>query len=210
MTAEFLLPVESDAPEADLAVMLTGGGARAAYQVGQLRGIAKHFPTLKFQVITGVSAGAINAIYLAAHSGTLLEKVNRLTDVWSELECHHIYRLKLRNLVPFRRHHGLVDTTPLCELMLRVCNTRIGSQAIDGIRRNLESGEIRSVALITLDYSTGQSVRWVEGRNHDHFEGPNRRSEEEAFEPPAFLKADRPASENPPPRDPFNRDNDQQ
>src|SRR5439155_27198561 len=48
----------------DLAVMLTGGGARGAYQVGLLRGIARHFPHLRFQIITGVSAGAINAVFL--------------------------------------------------------------------------------------------------------------------------------------------------
>jgi NTE family protein len=41
---------------------------------------------------------------------------------------------------------------------------------------NLRSGELTAVALITLDYSTGQSVRWVQGRNSDVFEGPNRRS----------------------------------
>ena len=180
MTAEVLLPLENEPPQHDLAVMLTGGGARAAYQVGLLRGIAKHFPSLKFQVITGVSAGAINAIYLAGHEGTLPEKVDSLIDLWCELECHHIFRFDYKSMIPFAsalssvfpkkrwgRKHGLVDTTPLCELMLRVCSTATGSQPIDGIRRNLESGDLRSVALITVDYSTGQSVRWVEGRNHD-------------------------------------------
>ena len=50
-------PMTIDKPSNDLAVMLTGGGARAAYQVGLLRGIARHFPDVQFQVITGVSAG---------------------------------------------------------------------------------------------------------------------------------------------------------
>ena len=49
--------------------MLTGGSARAAYQVGLLRGIARNFPNLHFQVATGVSAGAINAVVLAATEG---------------------------------------------------------------------------------------------------------------------------------------------
>jgi len=47
---------------------------------------------------------------------------------------------------------------------------------IDGINQNLAAGEISAVALITLDYSTGQSVRWVQGHGVDVFEGPNRRS----------------------------------
>ena len=191
MTAEALSPMpnEPEESESDLAVMLTGGGARAAYQVGLLRGISKHFPDLKFQVITGVSAGAINAIYLAAQEGTLRQKTSSLIDLWCELECRHIFRFDYKSMIPFRsalasffpskrwgRQHGLVDTSPLCDLMLRICGTTTGSQPIDAIRRNLEAGEIRSVALITLDYSTGQSVRWVQGRNHDVFEGPNRRS----------------------------------
>jgi NTE family protein len=70
----------------DLAVMLTGGGARAAYQVGLLRGIARHFPHIRFQIITGVSAGALNATFLAAHEGTLPEIEIGEADVDSQLD----------------------------------------------------------------------------------------------------------------------------
>src|SRR5258706_5213061 len=86
----------------DLAVMLTGGGARAAYQVGMLKGLATAFPNLKFQIITGVSAGAINAMFLAAHEGSLGERVARLERVWRELESHHVFRPKWAALLPFR------------------------------------------------------------------------------------------------------------
>src|SRR2546425_880200 len=48
---------------------------------------------------------------------------------------------------------------------------------IEGIRHNLAHNGLKAVALITLDYSTGQSVRWVQGRQADVFEGPNRRAE---------------------------------
>src|SRR6266550_7162827 len=84
-------PVTIDKPSNDLAVMLTGGGARAAYQVGLLRGIARHFPDVQFQVITGVSAGAINAVFLAAAEGTLFERVEQLREMWWELESRHIF-----------------------------------------------------------------------------------------------------------------------
>ncbi|HUP63207.1 MAG TPA: patatin-like phospholipase family protein [Thermoanaerobaculia bacterium] len=58
LPVSFLQPVDGGA-KGDLAVLLTGGGARAAYQVGLLKGIARHFPRQRFQIITGVSAGAI-------------------------------------------------------------------------------------------------------------------------------------------------------
>ncbi len=168
--------------------MLTGGGARAAYQVGLLRGIAKHFPDLRFQIITGVSAGAINAVFLAAHEGTLNEKTSALYDLWCTLECQHIFRFDVRSMLPFRsalasifprkrwsRPRGVVDTSPLRELLRRVLDTPPG-RPIRGIGRNIENGWLRSVALMTLDYNTGQSVRWVQGRESgDNFDGPNRR-----------------------------------
>jgi len=174
----------------DLAVMLTGGGARAAYQVGLLRGIARHFPEVRFQIITGVSAGAINAVFLAAHEGTLTEKTDALRDLWCALECQHIFRFDLRSMLPFRsalasifprkrwtRPRGVVDTSPLRDLLTRVLDTPPG-RPVRGIARNIDRGLLHSFALMTLDYNTGQSVRWVQGRNGDIFDGPNRRAVE--------------------------------
>lgn len=175
----------------DLAVMLTGGGARAAYQVGLLKGIARHFPHLRFEIITGVSAGAINAVYLAAHRGTLAEKATRLEAMWCELNCESIYRFDWKILLPFRsalasvlprktrftqsQPHGLVDTTPLRDLLCRVLHTPPG-RPVHGIEENIRSGHLRALALMTLDYSTGQTVRWTQGRNYDVYDGPNRRT----------------------------------
>ena len=175
---------------ADLAVMLTGGGARAAYQVGLLKGIAKHFPDLRFEIVVGVSAGAINAAYLAAFQGTLAEKAEHLANMWCELNCDSIYKFDWKVLLPFRsaiasispkkirlaqsQPHGLVDTTPLRHLLTRVLKVPPG-QAIPGIEENIRNGDLRALALMTIDYSTGQTVRWVQGRNYDGYEGPNRR-----------------------------------
>ncbi len=88
--------------DGDLAVMLTGGGARAAYQVGLIKGIARHFPDLHFQIITGVSAGAINAVFLASKRGNLEDKAISLERLWCELTCSSIYHFDWRVLVPFR------------------------------------------------------------------------------------------------------------
>src|SRR6266852_4279148 len=105
---------KSEAPGEELAVMLTGGGARAAYQVGLLKGLARHFPDLRFQIITGVSAGAINAIFLASRHGSLAEKVEQLASFWRELECDHVFRPNYAALIPFRgKHpHGLFNAAP--------------------------------------------------------------------------------------------------
>src|SRR5437660_4524021 len=172
----------------DLAVMLTGGGARAAYQVGMIKGLATAFPDLQFQIITGVSAGAINAMFLAAHQGPLAERPTRLESVWRELECHHVFRPNWAALLPLRtalkvalprfgsRPRGLFNAGPLADLLRRVLDTPYRNQPIEGVRRNLEEGTLKAVSLMTLDYTTGQSVRWVQGRSIDLFEGPNRRS----------------------------------
>jgi NTE family protein len=191
MAIELLQPSEDVRPEpgGDLAVMLTGGGARAAYQVGVIKGLARHFPNLRFQIITGVSAGAINAIFLAAHDGPLRESADDLATLWSSLECRHIFRPNYAALLPFRtafkailpprmtkRPHGLLNAGPLAETLRDAYDCPVRNQPIYGIRRNLARGELKAVALIGLDYTTGQSVRWTQGRVIDTFEGPNRRS----------------------------------
>lgn len=176
-------------PRGDLAVMLTGGGARAAYQVGLLRGIAHHFPNLDFRIVTGVSAGAINAIFLAAREGSLRERVKDLAAMWAELQCHHIFRPNYAALMPFRaslasilpksmrgRPHGFFNAAPLAALLRKVLDTPHRGQVIEGIKRNLANGSLKAVALMTLDYSTGQAVRWVQGAEMDDYEGPNRRT----------------------------------
>src|SRR5437763_2859906 len=188
---ELFSPREPDAAAdgaGDLAVMLTGGGARAAYQVGMIKGLATAFPDLQFQIITGVSAGAINAMFLAAHSGSLAERGEQLEQLWRELECHHLFRLNWAALLPFRtalkltfprfgsRPRGFFNAGPLAALLRRVLDTPYRNQPIEGVRRNLAEGTLKAVSLMTLDYTTGQSVRWVQGRSVDLFEGPNRRS----------------------------------
>ena len=182
---------ETDEHGGDLAVMLTGGGARAAYQVGLLKGIARHFPRLRFQIVTGVSAGAINAAYLAAKQGTLAQKAEQLDRMWCELNCESIFQFDWKAFLPFRsalssvfpkRHkwtatqpHALVDTTPLRDLLCRILSVAPHT-AVPGIEENIRSGDLTALALMTLDYSTGQTVRWVQGRNFDVHEGPNRRT----------------------------------
>jgi len=129
------------------ALVLTGGGARAAYQVGVLRCLARRLPEARFDVITGVSAGAINAIFLAARPGSLARQVEELSELWCALECDHVFRPNYARLIPFRtaihslmpgrlhrRPHGVFTSNPLAELLRGIFDCPIEGSAIYGIR----------------------------------------------------------------------------
>ena len=66
----------------ELALVLTGGGARGAYQVGLLRYLARTYPDLHLPILSGVSAGAINISLLAQHHGTFRQAVSELAALW--------------------------------------------------------------------------------------------------------------------------------
>lgn len=176
----------------DLAVVLTGGGARAAYQVGVLRGIARRFPGTRFDIVTGVSAGAINASFLASRSTDVAAAVEELVALWSDLSIEDVFRIDLGSLgghlarwvarlasggVARVETKGLVDTAPLAALLARALPRRPGGE-IAGIAENVARCSPRAVALTTLDYRTGQTVTWVQGCGIDLWERPMRRSVE--------------------------------
>jgi NTE family protein len=173
----------------DLALVLTGGGARGAYQVGVLRCLARNIPGLSFPILAGVSAGAINASFLAAHPGTLAEATEELYGIWSRLEVEDIFRI---DTVSLARHftrwasrlvsggmslpevRGLVDTGPLHDT-IRHASTTVDGELI-GIQRNLERGTLRALALTALNYTTEQTVTWVQTRDMQPWSQPRHRS----------------------------------
>ena len=174
----------------DLAIILSGGGARAAYQVGFLRGVARRIPDLHFPIVTGVSAGAINAAYLAAHPGTQAEAIERLTELWQRLTVDRVFRVDTPSLLSHvtrwgmrlvsgggaiaPRVRGLVDTAPLRATLESVFEVSGGD--IEGIAERLRSRELWALALVTSNYSTGQSIIWIQGRDLHDWERPERRS----------------------------------
>ncbi|MEE9170112.1 MAG: patatin-like phospholipase family protein, partial [bacterium] len=83
----------------NLALVLSGGGARAAYQVGFLRSLAEYFPDIQTPVITGLSAGAINAAFLANHPGSFREAIEALAGMWCCLTPDQIFRVNTRSLL---------------------------------------------------------------------------------------------------------------
>ena len=89
------------------ALVLSGGGARAAYQVGCLRHIAKAIPEYRPKILTGVSAGAINAAQLAAYRGDWSDAVERLCELWLSLETNKVYHADFRHVSRRVLHWGL-------------------------------------------------------------------------------------------------------
>lgn len=183
-------PPASGAQAGDLALVLSGGGARGAYQVGVLRRLSQRLPDLRFSIVTGVSAGAINASFLAAHPGPLAEALDDLRGIWCRLQVEDIFRVDTPSLA---RHftrwatrlasggspvapavRGLVDSAPLHGTITGSSATVDGE--LIGIERNLEQKRLKALALTALNYSTGQTVTWVQGRGSVPWSQPRHRS----------------------------------
>jgi NTE family protein len=177
-----------------LAIVLSGGGARAAYQAGVLRGMAKHLPDMRFPIIAGVSAGAINAAYLASHAGTTAEAAQGLSRLWGRLHVEDIFavdtpslshdilrwarwatRLAIGDSLIGPALRGLLDTEPLRRTIRHTSSTVDGE--LIGIERNLELGKLRAICVTALNYMTGQTVTWVQGDSIVPYTEPQRRSQ---------------------------------
>lgn len=157
-----------------LGLVLTGGGARAAYQVGALQALARIAGPgpLPFGVVSGISAGAINGIVLATGAEDFARAAGRLTATWSSLTPDRIYRtdslrlvttgarwvrdLSIGGLVGKSGVNSLLDPSPLREL--------VASQIPLGrMRKNLSAGRLRGIAVSATNYRTGSGVTFFEG-----------------------------------------------
>jgi NTE family protein len=178
------------ADENELALVLGGGGARAAYQVGVLSAIASHCPAARPAILTGTSAGAINTAFVANHPGSWEQGIAELAKVWLSLGYAQVFRADAVAL--FRRafgnmlritvgsggrkasFEGMVDATPLRATLCRVMSAPAG--VLSGIARNLARGRLKAVALTTTCYSTGQTVTFVSGSDIAAWRRPQRKA----------------------------------
>jgi len=157
-----------------IAVIMSGGGARAAYQVGVLKALARILPAgipNPFPIICGTSAGAINAAALAVYANNFQQAVRRLERVWGNFHVQQVFRTDgtrmLRNstrwlatliLGGMGRDNptSLLDRAPLEKLLTRYLPfTRI-QQAID-------AGWLHALSISVSGYSSGQSVSFYQG-----------------------------------------------
>ncbi len=181
-------------PSADpeLGLVMGGGGARAAYQVGFLRYLAGQFPDLRVPIFTGVSSGGINAAHLASHHGSFAQAVRELVALWERLTVEEVFRVDAPSLtwIGMRwifqllsggvggavRVRGLVDTTPLRNYLSEVLHAVDGE--LTGIQYNLALGRLKAIALSTSSYTTGQSLTWIQGQDLHDWRRPQRRSQQ--------------------------------
>ncbi len=166
------------------ALILSGGGARAAYQVGVLKAVSEILPRRThnpFPIICGTSAGAINALALAGRPGYLRLRVRKLEAIWASLRAEDIYRTDtlgvIKNtarIVLSLLHSGysrnrplaLLDNTPLRDFLEQLVRFRYIDEAI-------ASGELSAVSTTAMDYGTGRSVTFFQG-NHNNWERTRR------------------------------------
>jgi NTE family protein len=151
-----------------VAVILSGGGARGAYEVGvlwyvfdELGRIRKAPP--KVDILCGTSVGAINACYLAAHLLDPALGMRRLVELWTELELTRVLGFGVRQMVSIPRlllggggsGTGLFDVTPMAELVQREISWR-------ALYRTLRKKQLRALTVSTTEVSTGRTVVFMQ------------------------------------------------
>ena len=165
------------------ALVLSGGGARAAYQVGVLKGIASILPRSvynPFPIICGTSAGAINALSIAGRAGPFRLRTKKLERIWHELTPADVYRTDATGVIKNTFHllasfvhsgYGigrpisLLDNSPLRQMMEDYVKFDYLDTAID-------NGELQAIAITAMSYASGKSVTFFQG--HEQIPAWNR------------------------------------
>jgi len=157
-----------------IGLILTGGGARAAYQVGFLRAVSHMLPRgtpNPFQIICGTSAGAVNAAVMAAGATDFHRAVRRLMLVWKYFHADQVYRSDVAGVIVTgsrwlaalllgglgkNNPTSLLDNAPLAQLLRRYLD-------IPGIRKSIEAGALYALSVTASGYTSGQSVSFFQG-----------------------------------------------
>jgi len=157
------------------ALVLPGAGARGAYQVGVLKAVASLLPhdaPNPFQVITGASAGAINAAVLAGRAANFERAIRDMERVWANFSANQVYKTDNWTMLKSSLHWlaalvfgglgvanptSLLDSSPLRKLLTR--DVRFG-----GIARAIARGHLEAIAVTASGYTSARSVTWFQGR----------------------------------------------
>jgi NTE family protein len=162
--------------EKRLGLILTGGGARAAYQVGVLKAISESMPRrahCPFPIICGTSAGALNAAALAANAQNFRKGVQYLVNTWKGFHVNQIYRTDpigvfnnsmlwlagmLSSAIGINRLNrvSLLDNSPLVEFLEDMV-------PYEDIQKNIDAGLVHALSITASGYGSGQSVTFFQG-----------------------------------------------
>jgi NTE family protein len=150
-----------------VAMILSGGGARGAYEVGVLWYVFDELTRMlgappRIDILCGTSVGAINASFLAAHLGDPVLGMRRLVELWSELELTRVLGFSLRQVVTLPRvllgggeGYGLFDVRPMAELVQREISWR-------AVSRCLRKHMLRALTVSCTEVSTGRTVVFMQ------------------------------------------------
>lgn len=168
------------------ALVLTGGGARGAYQAGVLKYIGEEMPNAHFETLVGASAGAINVAGLATAGGNLQLGAPRIADIWAGLEMRQVFRTDVFSLAKIALQwatslavggvsgrpaaHSLVDSAPLRRLLEQLYQPAAVAAA-------LEEGRLRNVVVSATEVSSGSSVSFIQSKTPKIWERARRRAE---------------------------------
>ena len=159
----------------DIGLVLPGGGARCAYQVGVLKAVGEMLPSgspSPFPIISGTSAGAINAVVLATRARRFARGVAELEKVWSNFRTHHIFRSDGKTILKTGGRwltsistggilgsppRSLLDNEPLRQLLSRYLK-------ISHVQNSIDRGYLDAIAVTAAGYGTARSVSFYQGK----------------------------------------------
>ncbi|MGF1684297.1 patatin-like phospholipase family protein [Photobacterium minamisatsumaniensis] len=158
-----------------ISLLLTGGGARAAYQVGVLKAISEWYPRVHhspFSIYCGTSAGAINAISIASYASCFRLGVKKLEWIWSRLHSRRIFKTSPTGMTGYlanqwfarlqSSHHerppfGLLNNRPLRQLLNQVNNYH-------RLEKQITAGNLHGISITASSYKSGHSVSFFQGQ----------------------------------------------
>lgn len=151
-----------------VALVLSGGGARGAYQAGVLKGLSEILPDKKnspFKIISGVSTGAINGAKLACDIDSFANAVEKLNFLWSQISTDQVFKSELLSVNRLslgsffapstKKFDSLLDTSPLSDFLNKHCE-------FSKIKKNLASGSLESLIITANNYNSGAAVSFVQ------------------------------------------------
>jgi len=164
-----------DAEPQTLGLILPGGGARNAYQVGVLKAVEELVPDntpSSFPVVTGTSAGCLNAGMVASRSKNFSDGMQRLLGMWENLQMDMVVKTDSKTTTKTgarwlwslasgskgnSQPDSLLDNTPLRSLLENHVN-------LARMRQCIESGELRALGITASSYGRGASLTYYEGQ----------------------------------------------